>query len=95
MSLPGVGPKIANLVRLPQTPGGPCFPAGVWSDSVPVYVHLSSWEHFPHGQVMSISFGRDAGIVVDTHVHRFSRRIGWVQHPGSRTLTVRVLPRLS
>ena len=29
--------------------------------------------------VMSVSFGRDEGIVVDTHVHRFSRRIGWVR----------------
>mmetsp|Transcript_764 Transcript_764/g.1661 ORF Transcript_764/g.1661 Transcript_764/m.1661 type:complete len:669 (+) Transcript_764:184-2190(+) len=46
ISLPGVGPKIANLMR-------------------------------------SVSFGRsDAGIVVDTHVHRIASLLGWTEPEG-------------
>mmetsp|Transcript_25872 Transcript_25872/g.49175 ORF Transcript_25872/g.49175 Transcript_25872/m.49175 type:complete len:401 (-) Transcript_25872:346-1548(-) len=48
MTLPGVGPKVANLV-------------------------------------LSVSFNQDAGIVVDTHVHRFCGRMGWVPTGKSKT----------
>ena len=33
--------------------------------------------------VLSSAFGKHEGICVDTHVHRISNRLGWVQHAGS------------
>ncbi|KAK3244354.1 hypothetical protein CYMTET_46028 [Cymbomonas tetramitiformis] len=35
--------------------------------------------------VMSIAFGKNSGIVVDTHVHRFARRIGWTSDSAARS----------
>ena len=36
--------------------------------------------------VMSVSYNIESGVVVDTHMHRFSARVGWTNPNRARTV---------
>lgn len=76
LQLPGIGPKMAHLVRL----------FALLKLNLEFLLLLRTFCLLLL-QVMNIGWNNVHGICVDTHVHRICNRLGWVSRPGRKQVS--------